>query len=248
MAHIFVTGGLRLDGPRGSFVDADLPGGQGRVAFAALVVERRSLPRDALAEIIWDGRLPAKWEGALATIVSKLRSLITATGLDAKSVVSTVGGTYRLVLPADSWVDIEEAIRRVDRAEGAFRHGDTAVATADGTVASGILQRTFLAGIDGEWIETQRRTQLDLLHRCSVVLARAWIARGDPVLAVTIAERAVRLDPLREVGHRLVIEAELARGDRGAARRAFARCEQALNDELGVAPAPETTALVDGLR
>ena len=50
LARVFLTGGLRLDGPDGSFGDAELPGVQGRVAFAALVVERRAISRDALAE------------------------------------------------------------------------------------------------------------------------------------------------------------------------------------------------------
>lgn len=88
---MFLTGGLRFDGPGGSFVDADLPGVQGRVAFAALVMERRPITRDALAEIVWNGLLPPKWEGALSTIISKLRKLISLTDMDGKRMVSTVG-------------------------------------------------------------------------------------------------------------------------------------------------------------
>lgn len=245
LAQLYLMGGLRLDGPGGSFVDADLPGPQGRVALAALVVERRAIARDELAEIVWDGRLPAKWEGALSTIVSKLRSMITSTGLDGKDMIATTGGTYALVPPADTWVDLEDAVRRLDRAEGALRHDDTVTATAEGTVASSILRRPFLAGIDGDWVDDQRRRQADALYRCSIALARAWIDRHDPGLAATVAGTAVRLDPLREIGHRLLIEAELARNDRGAARRALADCERLLADELGVSPSPETLALAD---
>jgi DNA-binding SARP family transcriptional activator len=238
-------GGLRFDGPEGSFVDADLPGVQGRVAFAALVVERRPISRGALAEIVWDGRPPDKWDGALSTIISRIRALITASGLPGRDVVTTVGGTYAIVPPADAWVDLEDAIRRLDRAEGGLRHGDLAIATAEGTVAFGILRRPFLVGVDHEWVLARRRRHTDLLHRCAVLLARAWIDLGDPGLAVTIAETAVDVDRFREIGHRLVIEAELARGDRGAARRAFERCERVLDSELGVGPSPETLALFD---
>jgi DNA-binding SARP family transcriptional activator len=248
LAQLFLLGGLRLDGPDGAFVDADLPGPQGRVALAVLAVERRALSRDALAEIVWDGRLPSKWEGALSTIISKLRSLISSTGIDGKQAITTTGGTYSLVLPPGTWVDLEDAIRRLDRAEGALRHGDLDTATTDGTVASGVLRRTFLAGVDGEWVDAQRRRVHALDYRCSVALARAWIDRGDPSLAVTIAEHAIGLDPLREVAHRLVATAELARGDRAAAMRALTRCEQILADELGISPSAETAALVDRLR
>lgn len=248
MAQLYLMGGLRFDGPDGSFADADLPGPQGRVALAALVVARRPVPRDALAEIVWDGRLPAKWEGALSTIVSKLRALIAATGLDGKRMITTTGGTYALTPPPGTWVDLEDAIRRLDRAEGALRHGDLDTAASEGTVAAGILRRPFLAGVEGHWIDDQRRSQAERLYRCSVALARTWIDRGDPGLAATVAETAVALDPLREIGHRLLAEAELARGDRGAAQRALDRCERLLADELGVPTSPETRAIAARVR
>lgn len=247
MAHLFLTGGLRVEGPAGSITDADLPGVQGRVALAALVVERRALTRDELAELVWDGRLPPKWEGALSTIISKIRSLLNRTGLDGKQMVTTIGGTYALALPADTWVDLEDAVQRLDRAEGALRRGDTRIATTEGTVASGVLRRSFLAGCDLEWVLAQRRHQDDLLHRCLIVLAQAWIERGDPGLAATIAASAVALDPVREVGHRLLIAAELARDDRGAAQRAYDRCKRILDDDLGVSPSSETTRLIEAL-
>ncbi len=62
--------------------------------------------------------------------------------------------------------DLEDGYRRLDRAEGAIRRGDTLTATTEGTAASGVLRRPFLAGCDHEWVMVQRRHQDDLLHRC----------------------------------------------------------------------------------
>jgi DNA-binding SARP family transcriptional activator len=248
LAHRYLTGGLRFDGPEGSFDDADLPGGQGRLALGALAVHRRPLERGALAEIVWDARVPDKWEGALSTIVSKIRSLFTRAGLDGREIVVTVAGTYALVLPAGTWVDVEDATRRLDRAEHALRRGDAAAATTDGTVASSILRRPFLAGVDSRWADEQRRALDEQRYRCSVTLAEAWIALGDHGLAATIAADAIRLDPLREIPHRLLVEAELARGDRAAAQRALLACEHILADELGVQPSEQTQALAARVR
>lgn len=248
MVRVYLTGGLRVEGPDGAIVDADLPGGQGRVAFAALAVSRRPIARDELAEIVWDGDIPAKWDGALSAVVSRIRSLLGRTGLDGKSLLSTGGGTYELRFPPGTWVDLEDAYRRLDRAQGALRHGDAGAATADGTVASGILRRPFLAGIDGEWIERQRRRQAEALYTVSTTLAAAWLLRGDPALAATLAAGAISLDPLREIGHRLLMEAEWNRGDGGAALRAFAECERVLLDELGARASPETTDLAGRIR
>lgn len=248
MARVFLTGGLRLDGPTGSFVDGDLPGGQGRIAFAALAMLRRPVARDALAEIVWDGRPPGKWDGALSAIVSRIRSLVTGVGLDGKQLLGSSGGTYVLRLPPGTWVDLEDAFRRLDRAQGALRHGEFAQAASEGTAAAGILRRPFLSGLDSEWIAGERRRQTDALHAATVVLASAWLELGDPALAATVATSAIEIDPLREVGHRLLLRAEWQRGDRGAAMRALAECERVLQAELGVGPSPETIALATEIR
>lgn len=248
MAHLYLTGGVRMDGPTGSFTDADLPGNQGRLAFVALAVERRSIARDALADIVWDDDPPAQWSGALAAIVSKIRTLITACGLDGHDVMASVGGTYALILPSGAWVDWECAIGRLDRAEGAARHGDFASAVEEATVASSILRRPMLTGVDCRWADRLRRRQVDASYRCLVTLAASWLELGDQQLASTVAESAVQLDPLRELGHRLLVEAEASRGDRAAALRALARCEDLMADELGVEPSAATVELGRRLR
>lgn len=245
MARLYLTGGIRLDGPTGTMVDADLPGIHGRIALAALVLERRPIARDALAEIVWDGRPPPKWDATLAPTVSKIRTLITRTGLDGRSIVQSVSGAYAMVLPPEAWVDVEDAVRRLDRSEGALRRGDARAAAADATAASAVLRRTFLAGIDGEWVTARRRGQHDLAYRCRTVLARAWTTLGDLELAVTNARAAIELDQYRETAYRLAIEAELARGDRGAALQVLERCRRAM-EELGVAPDRATERLLDG--
>jgi DNA-binding SARP family transcriptional activator len=245
---LYLTGGIRVEGPLGRFSDGDLPGNQGRIAFAALTLERRPLARDQLADIVWGESLPAQWNGALTTIVSKLRSLITAIGLHGQEVMISAGGTYQLILPPDSWVDLEDALVRLDRAEGAVRHQEFLDATREGTVASSILRRSLLTGVDNTWVDGVRRRQADALHRCLIALAESWNQLGDHQLAATIAESAVQLDPLREVGHRVLIEAEIGLDDRGAATRALRRCEQLLTEELGVAVSPETKRLAELLR
>ena len=243
MARLYLTGGLRIEGPDGTIGGADLPGHQGRVAFVALAVERHPISHDGLADIIWDNAPPAQWKSALAAVVSKTRSLITTIGLDGTSLLSSIGGTYTFTPPPEMWIDLEHAYRRLDRAEGALRHGDHTGAAGDATVASAILRRPLLAGESCLWLDRARRHQADALYRSFITLASAWNQIGDHQLAAATAESAVALDPYRELGHRLLIEAERARGDSGAALRALERCEQVLTEQLGVRPSPETLRL-----
>ncbi len=248
LARVYLAGGIRVDGPDGSFVDADLPGNQGRIAFVALAIERRPISHDELAEIVWGDGLPSRWKGSLAAVVSKIRSLVSSVGLEGRDVIHSSGGAYALVLPARSWVDLEEAFLQLDRAEGAWRHGDAQASTRHATVAASILRRPVLAGVESLWAEGVQRRQADTLFRSYITLASAWNELGDHQLAATIAESAIGLDPLREVGHCRLIDAEVARGDRGAALRAFARCERILRDELGVEPSAETKRVIERLR
>lgn len=247
MARLHLTGGLHLEGPEGAVTERDVPGQQARIALVALAVGRRPVSHDALAEIVWDSAPPAQWKAALTAIVSKLRSLVASTGLDGAAVLPSIAGTYAFVAPSDLWIDVEDALRRLDRAEGALRHDDLRDAAAEATVASSVLRRPLLAGVYGDWVESERRRLDDACHRSFVVLASCWIRLGDHQLATTAAEAAIAIDPLREPAHRLLIEAELGRGDRGAALRAYRRCATILDVEVGGRPSAETAALVTGL-
>lgn len=119
MARLYLTGGLRLEGPDGWFGELDLPGHQGRIAFAALAVTRHPISHDGLADIVWDGTPPSQWRSALAAVVSKTRSLLTTTGLDGPSILSSVGGTYCFAPPPDTWIDLS---MRTDASTGQREH------------------------------------------------------------------------------------------------------------------------------
>jgi SARP family transcriptional regulator, regulator of embCAB operon len=246
--NVFLTGGLMVEGPDGSFGEGDLPGNQARVALAALVHERVPISRDRLADIVWGEDSPEGWSGSLNALISKIRALFASCGLDARAILTSTGGSYAINLPPGSWVDLEDATRRLDRAEGAVRHGDLAAALPDATVASSILRRPFLGGSEGEWIDGVRRRQHAALYRCYEVLSEGWAAQGDHRLGVVIAERAIALDPLRETGYRLLMEAELARGDTIAALQAFDRCERVVRTEFGASPSQSTIDVVERVR
>lgn len=246
--RIFLTGRVCVEGPAAVIDESDLPGNQGRIAFATLVHERRPVHRDRLADIVWDGRLPDTWSTSLNAIVSKLRAQLTVAGLDGKAVLAASGGSYAVSLPTDCWVDTEDAIRRIDRAEGAQRHGDSVTAVQEATVASSILRRPFLGGTDGSWVGEVRRELDAALYRSHIVLASGWIDRGDHQLASSSAERAIELDPIRETAYRLLMEAELARGDSVAALHAFDRCERIVRNEFGSSPSTLLTELAERAR
>jgi DNA-binding SARP family transcriptional activator/tetratricopeptide (TPR) repeat protein len=243
MLRVQLCGGVsvEIDGRR--LPDALLGGRQGRLLLAYLVCERhRSVPREELAELLWPDRMPSSWTSSLSVVVSKLRRLFSEAGLAPTDILASSFGSYRLRLPPDARIDLEEAVQNVERAEAALRAGrtnDAVVAAAEGAEIAG---RGFSTD-DCVWVDSQRERMRDLHVRAVAALARAHLLAGQGGRAVLSARDALALDDLREDNYRLLMQALAAAGERGEALRVWERCRIMLSDELGVDPAPETEAV-----
>ena len=236
-------GRVSAAGPSGAFDERHLPGTQGALLLAYLVIERRQVPRDGIASVLWGDEPPSGWASGLNALVSKTRRRLDQAGIGRDTLISSAG-TLEIALPPSSWVDLESAVRRLDRAVGSWRQGDLSAALPDATAASAVLRRPFLAGVDNPWVDAVRRDAAARLYTAYEILSEGWTSRGDHHLGATVAESAIRLDPLRESGYRLAMSAHLAGGNRAMAIRTLDDCTQVLRAELGVEPSPETVAVV----
>src|SRR5664279_4447888 len=91
--------------------EARLPGHQGRLLFAYLVLNRhRVANRTELAEALWPDQLTAPGQTGLNPLISKLRGALGPDTIDGRS-------GLRLKLMPDSTVDVEKAVEAVHRAE-----------------------------------------------------------------------------------------------------------------------------------
>lgn len=242
---IYLTGRVTIETPDGVVEASALPGRQGRMAFVILALAPRRLDREHVADVIWDGEVPAAWEPSLAAIMSKLRRILGQLGLDSSEVLQASDGSYELRLPTGSWVDLRAATNALDRAEGAMKRGEARSAWSDATVASAILRRSFLAGEHGTWVEQQRRDIHEKQVRVYDVLSAVWMALDDPAAALHAARRLVDLAPYRETAHCRLMEAHLAGGNRGEALGAYRRLEDLLADTLGISPGVDAQALYE---
>ena len=220
----------RIDGRR---VESELPGRQGRLAFVFLVVNRnRSVTRDELADALW---LEPAVSDRLSPLLSKLRSVVPVDGR----------GDLRLILPAETWVDIEAATEGLHRAGSAVARGDFATAWSPGRVAQHIASRQFLPGEDAPWIVEQRGRLEEILVRALELVGRACVGIGGGELDT--AERAARTliarAPYHESGHRLLMETLAARGNAAEALLVYDVLRRRLRDELGAAPSAPTQEL-----
>ncbi|MEA2221877.1 MAG: hypothetical protein QOH83_253, partial [Solirubrobacteraceae bacterium] len=242
-ARIALTGTLRAE-IGGREVAAGLPGRQGRALFAFLVVNRhRSVSRGELIDVLWPGDPPEAPEAGLSTVLARMRRAVGDGVVEGR-------GELRIVLDADTEVDIELAASAAEAGERALADGDPHAARASAEAGLAVIERPLLPGIDGEWVDSLRGEIAALEPGLLEVLARAALGVGDGE-HLAIAERVARTlaerHPFRESGHALLIEVHGRRGNAAEATLAYDRLRVLLREELGTVPSSAVSALHDEL-
>ena len=239
--RIHLAGSVSFEANGSIYDQSAFPGQQGRIALVYLTCARsRPVSRDELSAVVWPRELPPKAEAALSAIISKLRSLISRTGLDGSQLLRSCYGSYELRLPPDAWVDLEVAADAIHEAETALRAGDPASAYGPSAIAHHIARRPFLPGEDAAWIDDVRGRSRGILLRALECRAEVYLWNKEYSLAAEAARELTRLEPLRESGHRLLIRALAAAGNGAEALLAYETCRQLIARELGVSPSHET--------
>jgi SARP family transcriptional regulator, regulator of embCAB operon len=241
LVRIQICGALAVerDGQR---LDGRLPGRQGRLLFAYLVVNRhRAVTRDEVAEALWREPDPVAVDARLNPLLSKLRRVFGADAVEGRS-------TLRLVL-RDAWVDLEAAVEAIHRAESAVAQQDWRRAWGPALTALFTAERGFLPGEDAPWIEASRHQLAEVHLRALECYAAAGLGIGGTELAAAVraARQLIRLAPLRESGYRHLMRALAAEGNLAEALGVYAQLCECLRDQLGVSPSPATRELYERL-
>src|SRR3954451_25052358 len=142
----------------GEALQGALPGRQGRLLFAYLVMNRgRPVRRDELVQALWaDEGQPASGDALLRPPLSRLRKALGPGRLEGR-------GELALVLPDDAWVDWEVALSSIAQTRAALGNGDYQTAWDVASEAADIAPRGLLPGLEADWID-ERRRQLDDLR------------------------------------------------------------------------------------
>ncbi len=227
---------VEIDGRR---IDHELPGRQGRLLLAYLVLHRlRAVRRDELIDALWPRTPPAAADTALRALISKLRRLLPADMIDGRA-------ELRLHLPPDAFVDLEDAREAIHRAESATAQGNWHRVWAASMGPMFTARRGFLPDEDAEWIRDTRH-ELDAIYlRALECYVQACLGVGGTELpgAERGGRELTKLAPYRESGYRHLMRALGRSGNTAEALRVYEELRTLLREELGIAPCAETLAL-----
>jgi DNA-binding SARP family transcriptional activator len=232
---------VRIDGRT---AERDLPGRRGRLLVAYLAAHRLSaVDRETLLDLLSHPAEPgAGAVTSLTVLLSKVRAALAPIEIRGRT-------SLQIVFPPGAMVDVDVAAAALHDAEAATGMQNWPRAWTQALSALFVTQRVFLADLEHPWIDDQRRAAAYDHERALACYAQACLHLGPTELpsAERSARRLVELQPLSEVGHRLLMQALAGRGDHAAAVVAYGRLERVLREDLGVAPSPATRQLLSRL-
>jgi DNA-binding SARP family transcriptional activator len=98
------------------------------------------------------------------------------------------------------------------------------------------------------WTLEERERLLARYLATATSLASMLVDRGEMQQAVHLCERVLRRERCYEEAYQVLMRAYAGIGSRIQAMRTYTRCVQAMEDELGIEPLPETTALYERIK
>lgn len=200
---------------------------------------------DELIEYLWSGEeLDLRSASSnLRNRVAELRKLLEPelTRGEASRYILTQRGGYLLSADVDCWVDAEEFTRceeagRRHQREGQF---DQAIEAFEKAVA--LYRGDYLCEDRYEdWaLQLQERWRERLVEVLSL-LADCLARRGRYHGAIQYLERALERSALHETLYRQLMVCAFRAGDLGLAHKAYERCRETLERELGERPSSQT--------
>lgn len=213
-------------------VEDALPGANGRLLFAYLVLNRRRrMSREELLIAVYGDDAPPGYQPRLSVLLSKLRSVAGHHLLSGRAEIE-------LMLPPNAFIDVEAALNALHRAESHVAGREWAEAWGPAGIAYHVATRPLLQGHDRPWLDEWRRRLADVRVRGLECFAAARLGLGGPTLpqAEQCARQLIDLAPYRETGHRILMEALEQRGNVAEALLVYEQLRILLRDELGTVP------------
>jgi ATP/maltotriose-dependent transcriptional regulator MalT/DNA-binding SARP family transcriptional activator len=215
-----------------------------------LLLTKRSawLQRDQIIEYLWPDASP---DAATSQFKVTLNALMTALEPNRPPhapsfYIKRNGAAYRFLPPAESvQIDLETFEQLLDQADQACETRrrielyQSALALYNGDYLSDSLYE--------DWLSSARERLLQRYLSSAHAVAELLLEHGQTAGAIRWGELVLARDACWEATYRLLMCAYVRQDNRLQAIRTYERCVRLLDAELGIAPLPETTRIIEAL-
>lgn len=98
-----------------------------------------------------------------------------------------------------------------------------------------------------DWLEEKRFELHELMRNNMLQLLNHYISHNNTLDAMLLARRILRIDPLNENIHQVLMGLYAQQGRRSDAIKQYRQCQKLLADELDLKPNPQTKKLYEGI-
>ncbi len=239
---------IRLFGPLSIVCDgqqiASLQGRKCRDLLSYLLL-RHDMPhaREHLAELFWGHRDDQHARHCFNTALWRLQAALGGKAIPDRRWLRIDAQTVSFYPDAAVFVDVIDFERRCALADG-WPAADVDRQAAMRRDAVAVYRGDLLADCYEEWCLADRERLQRLYVRALRRLVHYHRQRGEFDVAIDDARRILACDPLREEVHRDLISLYVDAEQPAAAMQQYRTCIDVLKRELGAAPMPETSRLL----
>lgn len=211
-----------------------LSGALGRMVLFRLSQSRGPVSRDALIDALWGDEVPPSVESVLNSTFSRLRSGMSAIGLDGKQILVAQSGSVAIRWPSDARIDLHTVVLFIEKAESALRDRDAVQAIKYANTTYAISSREILPGVDRVWLDEDRRRLSQINERTMEVLIDAHFHLGAKRLTMTMSHEFHQKYPYSMSAIQKLLRAYISFDDIPSALLAKTMYEQRLKRDLGI--------------
>lgn len=215
--------------------------------IAKILLTRRGqvVISEQLIDILWPNDPIESARRRLHVRISQLRKGLKEKG----TLVRTVHGGYLFEMDDSCWVDVDAFLSLIAQGKQCLDGGQQRQAIQAFEQARTLYRGDFLSeDLYASWTIASREHYRENYLTLLLELSECYAQQGRYRLAISSAQQAQNLDPLRETIYVRLILYHYYSGDRTQALHIYDRYRALLENDLGVSPLESTEQLVEQIR
>lgn len=205
-----------------------------RDLFFLLLAHPEGLSKEAIGLLFWEDASPADIRLRFKNSIYRLRQAVGKEAIELNDEIYTFNRSLDYEYDVETFEKELENARQANNNEQRLKHYLAALESYKGA---------FLPDIEGSWVVAERerlhQAYLDLLLKVAAILHE----QRQSEEALRHLQKALAEDRCLEAAHRQAMLIYAGMGNRAGVARQYELCRQALEEEFGAQPSPQTEDL-----